>query len=153
MQSARSAPSPARTLLWLGVRRRCRAHRLGLGKPGTPVSLVHSPLGCINTLLETTAGVREPTEGAAPSLAGAAAAAVGRLERTGRLPAGQDFPGGSMAKNPPAKEGDTGLIPGSGRSPGGGNGNLPLQYSCLENPVDREPGGLQSTGLQRVGHD
>ena len=36
-----------------------------------------------------------------------------------------------------------GLIPGSGRSPGGGNGN-PLQYSCLENPTDR--GGLQSVG-------
>ena len=42
-------------------------------------------------------------------------------------------------KNPPAKAGvtrDVGLIPGSGRSPAGGNGN-PLQYSCLENPVDR----------------
>ena len=33
---------------------------------------------------------------------------------------------------------DTGSIPGSGRSPGGGNGN-PLQYSCLENPIDRGP--------------
>ena len=42
-------------------------------------------------------------------------------------------------KNPPADAGDTrdgGLIPGSGRSPGGGHGN-PLQYSCLENPMDR----------------
>ena len=38
--------------------------------------------------------------------------------------------------------GDLGLIPGSRRSPGGGNGN-PLQYSCLENPMDSEPGGLQ----------
>ena len=35
---------------------------------------------------------------------------------------------------------------------GEGNGN-PLQYSCLENPMDREPGGLQSIGLHRVGHD
>ena len=43
--------------------------------------------------------------------------------------------------------GDVGLIPGSGRSPGEGNGN-PLQYSCLENPIDGEPGWLQSTGLQ-----
>ena len=43
------------------------------------------------------------------------------------------FPGGSEVKNLLA---DTGWIPGSGRSPGGGNGN-PLQYSCLENPVDR----------------
>ena len=44
-----------------------------------------------------------------------------------------------MVKNPPANAGDiieSGLIPGSGRSPGGGNGNL-LQYSCLENPMDR----------------
>ena len=41
-----------------------------------------------------------------------------------------------MIKNPPASAADTGLIPGSGRSPGGGNGN-PLQYSFLENPMDR----------------
>ena len=44
-----------------------------------------------------------------------------------------------MVKNPPANAGDaghTGLIPGSGGSLGGGNGN-PLQYSCLENPMDR----------------
>ena len=38
--------------------------------------------------------------------------------------------------NLPVNAGDTGSIPGSGRSPGEGNGN-PLQYSCLENPVDR----------------
>ena len=45
------------------------------------------------------------------------------------------------------------LIPGSGRSPGGGNGN-PLQYSCLEKiPWTEEPGGLHSMGWQRVGHD
>ena len=43
-------------------------------------------------------------------------------------------------------------IPGSGRSPGGGHGN-PLQYSCLEIPMEEEPGGLQSTGSQTVGHD
>ena len=41
-----------------------------------------------------------------------------------------------MVKNLPAKVGDTGLIPGSGRCPGEGNGN-PLQYSCLENFLDR----------------
>ena len=49
------------------------------------------------------------------------------------------FPGGSVVKNLPANAGDTrdvGSIPGSGRSPGVGNGN-PLQYSCLENPVHR----------------
>ena len=46
------------------------------------------------------------------------------------------FPGGSVVKNPPAIAGDQGSIPGSGRSPGEGNGN-PLQYSCLENPMER----------------
>ena len=46
------------------------------------------------------------------------------------------IPGGTVVKNPPAKGGDTGSIPGSERSIGGGNGNL-LQYSCLENPMDR----------------
>ena len=46
------------------------------------------------------------------------------------------FRGGSVVKNPPANVGDAGLIPGSRRSPGGGNVNL-LQYSCLENPMDR----------------
>ena len=41
-----------------------------------------------------------------------------------------------MVKNPFANAGEVGLIPGSGRSSGGGNGNL-LRYSCLENPMDR----------------
>ena len=41
-----------------------------------------------------------------------------------------------MVKNPPANAGQTGSIPESGRSPGEGNGNA-LQYSCLENPMDR----------------
>ena len=52
-------------------------------------------------------------------------------------------------KNPPANAGDSrdeGSVPVLGRSPGGKHGN-PLQYSCPE------PGGLQSIGLQRVGHD
>ena len=62
------------------------------------------------------------------------------------------FPGGSVVKNLPANAGDAGSIPGSGRSPGEGNGN-PLQYSYLENLWTEEPEGLQSMGLQRVGHD
>ena len=45
------------------------------------------------------------------------------------------FPGGSEVKASPSNAGDLGSIPGSGRSPGEGNGN-PLQYSCLENPMD-----------------
>ena len=47
------------------------------------------------------------------------------------------FPGGSDGKEPACNAGDLDLISGSGRSPGEGNG-YPLQYSCLENPVDRE---------------
>ena len=49
------------------------------------------------------------------------------------------FPGGASSKDLPANAGDVrdaGLIPGSGRSTGGGHGN-PLEYSCLENPMDR----------------
>ena len=45
-----------------------------------------------------------------------------------------------MVKNPPANAGYPGSVPRSGTSPGGGNGKL-LQYSCLENPMDGEPGG------------
>ena len=48
-----------------------------------------------------------------------------------------DFPGGSDGKASAYNEGDPGSIPGSERSPGEGNGNHPLQYSCLENPMDR----------------
>ena len=57
-----------------------------------------------------------------------------------------------MVKNPPANAGDirdSGLIPGLGKSPGGGHGN-PLQYSGLENPMTEESGGPQSMGSQRV---
>ena len=46
------------------------------------------------------------------------------------------FLGGSGVKNPPANAGDMGSTPGSGRSPGEGNGH-PLQHSCLGNPMDR----------------
>ena len=52
------------------------------------------------------------------------------------------FPGGSDGKEPACDVGDTGSVPGSGRCPGEGNGN-PLQYSCLENSMDR--GAWQST--------
>ena len=60
-----------------------------------------------------------------------------------------------VVKNPATNVGEvkvTGSIPGSGRSPGGENGN-PLQYSCLEKPMDRGAWGLQFTGLHTVGHD
>ena len=58
---------------------------------------------------------------------------------------GYFFPGGAMVKSSPASigaAGNTGSIPGLGKSSGGGNGN-PLQYSCLENPTDR--GAWQAT--------
>ena len=46
------------------------------------------------------------------------------------------FPGGSDGEESACNAADPGLIPGSGRSPGEGNGN-PLRYACLENPMDR----------------
>ena len=61
------------------------------------------------------------------------------------------FPGGLMVKNPLADAGDTGSVPGLGRSPGEGDGN-PLQCSCLGNPMDR--GAWQATyGCKKVRHD
>ena len=63
------------------------------------------------------------------------------------------FPDASVIKNPLANAGDTGSIPGSERSPGGGNGN-PLQYILAwKIPWTQEPGWLQSIGSQRVRHD
>ena len=67
----------------------------------------------------------------------------------------QDFPGGTVVKILPANAGDTGeagSISGSGRSPGGGNGN-PLQYSCLESPMDRGTWwATVSMGSKTAGH-
>ena len=60
-----------------------------------------------------------------------------------------------MVKNPPVNAGDlrdAGSIPESGRSPGVGNGN-PLQYSCLDNSMDREAWWATVQGVARVGHD
>jgi len=57
-----------------------------------------------------------------------------------------------LRKNPPANAGDVDLIPGSGRSLGGGNGNR-LQYCCLKNPLDRGVCRLRSMESQRVGHN
>ena len=68
-----------------------------------------------------------------------------RAENFTRLIFVLGFPGGSVVKNPSANAGDKrdgSLIPGLGRSPGGGHGN-PLQYSCLGNPMDK--GAWQAT--------
>ena len=63
-----------------------------------------------------------------------------------------DFLGGSAVKNLPANAGRASLIPGSGRSPGEGNGN-PFSILAWEIPWTEKPGGLQSTGSQRAGHN
>ena len=60
-----------------------------------------------------------------------------------------------VVKNLPASAGDVrnaGMIPGSGRSCGGGHGNL-LQHSCLENPMDRGNWQAKFRGFQRTGHN
>ena len=64
------------------------------------------------------------------------------------------FPGGSVVKKKKitCQAGDAGLIPGMGRSPGEGNGNL-LWYSCLGNPQDREVWWATVHGVTRVWHD
>ena len=62
------------------------------------------------------------------------------------------FPGGSDGKESACNVGDLGLVPGLGRAPGEGNGNT-LQYSCLEDPMERRANCVQSMGSQRVGHN
>ena len=62
----------------------------------------------------------------------------------------QGFPGDSGVKNLPVNAGDTGLIPGSARFPGGGSG-IPLQYFCLENPMDRGAWGTIAHGIAKSG--
>ena len=62
------------------------------------------------------------------------------------------FSHSSVSKESACNAGDLGSIPGSGRSPGEGNGN-PLQYSHLENPMDRGDWQVTVHGITRVGHD
>ena len=61
-------------------------------------------------------------------------------------------PGGSVVKNHPANAGNTGSNPGFGSLPGEGNAS-PLQYSCVENPMDKAALWATLHGVQRVGHD
>ena len=60
--------------------------------------------------------------------------------------------GSSVVKNPSANAGDASSVPGSERSTGGGIGN-PLQYSCLDNPMDRGAWWTTVHGVARVRHD
>ena len=72
------------------------------------------------------------------------------------IPSRQGFPSGSECKESTCCAGgtrDMGLIPGLGRSLEEEGHSYPLQYSCLENFIDQESGGLQPIGWQRVGHD
>ena len=62
------------------------------------------------------------------------------------------FPGDSDGNKSACNAGDPGSVPGSDRSPGEGNGN-PLEYSCLENSMDRGTWWATVHGLQRVRHD
>ena len=62
------------------------------------------------------------------------------------------LPGDSDSKESACSAGDAGSVPELGRFAGEGNG-YPLQYSCLESPMDRGARELQFTGSQRVGHD
>ena len=68
---------------------------------------------------------------------------MGLIPGSGRPPGegNGDFPSGSDDKESACNAGDVGSIPGSGRSLGKENGN-PLQYSCLGNPMEEEPGGV-----------
>ena len=59
------------------------------------------------------------------------------------------FPGGSIGEESACNAGDPGWIPGWGTSPGEGNGS-PLQYSCLENPMDRGPWGATGHGVAEL---
>ena len=64
----------------------------------------------------------------------------------------QGFPHSSVGKESASSAGNLGSTPGSGRSPGEGNGN-PLQYSCLEKPTDRGAWRATVHGVTRVRHD
>ena len=87
-----------------------------------------------------------------PSVAHCVAEHIPILITTVPPPIFRDFPGGSRVKNLPANAGDAGLIPGSGRSSGGGNSN-PLQYSCLEDFLPGKFHGQRSlAGYTPLGH-
>ena len=73
-------------------------------------------------------------------------------EHTRLLAVTLGFPGGSDSKESACNAGDLGLIPGSGRSPGEGNG-YPLRYSCLENSVDRGAWWATVHRGAKIGHD
>ena len=83
---------------------------------------------------------RFPPEGAVSTCLGRERHVKGAIATwvlTFQVEKNKGFPGGSAGKEPASNAGDLGLIPGLGRSPGEGN-DYPLQYSCWENPINRE---------------
>ena len=76
-----------------------------------------------------------------------------KAEIRGNIIQGKGFPGGPDGKESTCNAGDLGLIPELGRSPGGGHDNFTIVFLSGEFPWTEEPGGLQSTGSQRVAHD
>ena len=73
------------------------------------------------------------------------------VRRGKKMHSGRGLPRGLRGKESTCNAGDKGSIPGSGRSPGGGHGN-PLQYSCLQNPMNSGAWRATDHGSQRVGH-
>ena len=97
--------------------------------------------------------------GKEPTCSAQVAGDTGSIPEMGRSPWRRDrlrspvflgFSGGSDSKESTCDVGDLGSIPGLGRSPGEGNGN-PLQYSCLENPIDRKTWWTTVHGLAKSG--
>ena len=111
----------------------CRAHKLLLG-------LLPSVLPGLQSMPLPSFGTSPPKSGALEDCPFQSHSLPGHVCPSGLL---GDFPGGSDSKASAYNAGDPSSIPGSGRSPGEGNGS-PLQYSCLENPMDR--GAWQATG-------
>ena len=85
-----------------------------------------------------------------PQPTGSQSDAAERLDGSNESSSG--FPGGSDGKDPPEQGRRRGFDPWVGKRPWRRNWQ-PLQYACLGNPWTEEPGGLQSTGSQRVRHD
>ena len=76
-----------------------------------------------------------------------------KAEIRGNIIQGKGFPGGPDGKESTCNAGDLGLIPELGRSRGGGHDKFTIVFLPGEFPWTEEPGGLQSTGSQRVAHD
>ena len=109
-----------------------------------PSDWCHSQTSCDTATFKFSleSSIREGTKGIFHSIRIKAVTVVQELSFSSSSPKFLDFPGSSDGKESACNAGNVGSIPGSGRSPGEGNSN-PLQYSCLENSMDR--GAWQAT--------